>query len=168
MTTKYKLSKLTLARPGGHICAPPSHRFFADSGKVAARRQTCHNYSFILCASCVKILTPGHTRSGLQVTLSDVTSKHNLATLPPCHSHSYELSVFKLLEVDEVNSSSNLHILDIFIFVTCPCCQWAKFKLPLFRIGTFPFTRNGVGLGPQWWPRRQFSSVTLQRSSEVT
>ena len=46
--------------------------------------------------------------------------------------------------------------------------QWAKFQLPLFRIRTFPFTGNGVGLGPQWWPRRQFSSVTLQRSSEVT
>ena len=29
--------------------------------------------------------------------------------------------------------------------------QWAKFQLPLFRIGTFPFTGNGVGLGPQWW-----------------
>ena len=27
--------------------------------------------------------------------------------------------------------------------------QWEKFKLPLFRIGTFPFTGNGVGLGPQ-------------------
>ena len=27
--------------------------------------------------------------------------------------------------------------------------QWAKFQLPLFRIGTFPFTGNGVGLGPQ-------------------
>ena len=38
--------------------------------------------------------------------------------------------------------------------------QWAKFQLPLFPIRTFPFTGNGVGLGPQWWPRRQFSSVT--------
>ena len=64
------------------------------------------------CASCVKILTPGHIRSGLQVTLSDVTSKRNLATLTSCHSHSYEPSVFKLLEVDEVNSSSNLYISD--------------------------------------------------------
>ena len=27
--------------------------------------------------------------------------------------------------------------------------QWAKFQLPLFRIRTFPFTGNGVGLGPQ-------------------
>ena len=27
--------------------------------------------------------------------------------------------------------------------------QWAKFQLPLFRIGTFRFTGNGVGLGPQ-------------------
>ena len=27
--------------------------------------------------------------------------------------------------------------------------QWTKFQLPLFRIGTFPFTGNGVGLGPQ-------------------
>ena len=26
---------------------------------------------------------------------------------------------------------------------------WAKFQLPLFRIETFPFTGNGVGLGPQ-------------------
>ena len=27
--------------------------------------------------------------------------------------------------------------------------QWAKFQLPLFRIGTFPFTGNDVVLGPQ-------------------
>ena len=27
--------------------------------------------------------------------------------------------------------------------------QWAKFQLPLFRIRTFLFTGNGVGLGPQ-------------------
>ena len=27
--------------------------------------------------------------------------------------------------------------------------QWAKFQLPIFRIRTFPFTGNGVGLGPQ-------------------
>ena len=69
-------------------------------------------------ASCVKSLAPGHIRSGLQVALSDVTSKRNLATLTPCHSHSNEPSVFKLLEVDEVNSSSNLYILNFFIFVT--------------------------------------------------
>ena len=27
--------------------------------------------------------------------------------------------------------------------------QWATFQPPLFRIGTFPFTVNGVDLGPQ-------------------
>ena len=98
---------------GGHICAPP-HRFFADSRKMAAR--SAAKFGIAVQSSfahlVLKFLTPGHIRSGLQVTLSDVTSKRNLATLTPCHSHSYEPSVFKLLEVDEVNSSSNLYISD--------------------------------------------------------
>ena len=41
-------------------------------------------------------------------------------------------------------------------------------KISLFRNGTFPFTRNGVALRHQWWPRCQFSSVTPKRPSEVT
>ena len=104
---------LTRARPGGgvHICAPISFSQIAGNGGAQCH-QIWHSYSFILCASCVKILTQGHIRSGLQVTLSDVTSKRKLTTLTPCHSHSSEPSVFKLLEVDEVNSSSNLFILD--------------------------------------------------------
>ena len=38
--------------------------------------------------------------------------------------------------------------------------QWAKFQL--FCIGTFPFTPNGVAFVHRWWPRCQFSSVTLK------
>ena len=104
---------LTRARPGGaHMCPPIGFSQIAEKMGGAQRRQIWHSCSFILCASCVKILAPGHIRSGLQVTLSDVTSKRNLATLTPCHSHSYKPSLFKLLEVDEVNSSSNLYISD--------------------------------------------------------
>ena len=49
--------------------------------------------------------------------------------------------------------------------------QWAKFQRSLFRIGTFLFTRNGVALGPQWWPRWQFHRWPSQghlRSSKLT
>ena len=139
------------------MCPSIGFSQIAKKNGGAQRRQIWHSYSFILCAPCVKLLAPGHIRSGLQVTLSDVTSKRNLATLIPCHSHSYEPSVFKTLEVDKVNSSSNLYILDFYIRDLrsgqfrdlAMLSQWAKFQLPLFRIGTFPFTGNGVGLGPQ-------------------
>ena len=87
------------------MCPPPPIGFsqIAEKWRRAAP-PNLDTYSFIICASCVKILAPGHIRSGIQVTLSDVTSKRNLATLTPCHSLSYEPNVFKLLEVDEVNS----------------------------------------------------------------
>ena len=48
---------------------------------------------------------------------------------------------------------------------TFPLSQSAKFQLPIFRIETFTFNWNGIALGHQWWPRCQFSSVTLRRSS---
>ena len=73
------------------------------------------------------------------------------------------------------------------ITTTCVCCifdirdlrsgqlrdlpklsQWAKFQLPLFRIGTFPFARNCVTLGHQWRPRCKYSLVTPKRAFEVT
>ena len=140
--------RLTRAHPGGAkvISAPPSFGFLQITQKTAARSAAAlgiavHSSFPEVKHHCLKILAPGHVRSGLQVTLSDVTSKRNLATLTPCHSHSYEPSVFKLLEVDEVNSSSNLYILDFLyswpevrsISVTCRAMlsQWAKFQLPL-------------------------------------
>ena len=83
MNFVYELPAHGRGRGGGHISAP--HQFFADSEKWRCG-QIWHSYSFILCTSCVKILSPGHIRSGLQVTLSDVTLKRNLATLTSCHS----------------------------------------------------------------------------------
>ena len=71
-------------------------------------------YSLICCASCVKMLTPGHIRSCLQVTLSDVTLKRNLASLTSCHIHSSEYNFLKLLELDDVNSYYDLYILEFW------------------------------------------------------
>ena len=51
---------LTRARPGGTYVPPIGVSQIAEK----------HTCSFILCASCVKILAPGHIRSGLQVTLT--------------------------------------------------------------------------------------------------
>ena len=99
--------------------------------------------------------------------LSDVASKHYLASLASCQSHSSELNVFKILELDKVNS-----YLRSGQFRDLPMSsQWANFQLPLFCIRTFPFTRNGVALSHQWLPRCQFSSVTSNghlRSPKVT
>ena len=86
--------------------------------------------------------------------LSDVTSKNNLARLTSCHSHSSEPTVSKPVELDEVNNTTTCiswifdirdlrsgQLRDLPMF-----SQWAKIKFPLFRIGTFPFTRNGFTL----------------------
>ena len=82
-----ELVPLTRAHPGGGLISAPPLRFFADNAKTAARSAAAlgiavHS-SFPHIVS--KFLAPGHVRSGLQVTLSDVTSKRNLATLTPCH-----------------------------------------------------------------------------------
>ena len=123
--------------------------------------QIWHNYSFILCASCVKILAPSHIRSGLKVTLSDVTSKRNLATLTPCHSHGYEPSVFKLLEVDEVNSSSNLYILDfLYSWPEVRSISWPAHVKSMGKISTTSFSHRNISIHRKWcWLR---SSVMTQ------
>ena len=142
------------------MCPPPPPIGFsqiAENGG-AQRRQIWHSCSFILCAYCVKILAPGHIRSGLQVTLSDVTSKRNLATLTPCHSHSYEPSVFKLLEVDEVNSSSNLYISD-FLY------SWPAHVKSMGKISTTSFSHQNISIHWEWcWLR---SSVMTQATVSI-
>ena len=85
------------------MCPPIGFSQIAEKWRRVAPPNLAYLFIHALRILC-KNLAPGHIRSGLQVSLSDVTSKRNLATLTPCHSHSYEPSVFKLLEVDEVNS----------------------------------------------------------------
>ena len=92
--------------------------------------------------------------------LSDVTSKRNLATLTPCHSHSYEPSVFKLLEVDAVNSSSNLYVLDFYI----RDLRSGQFRdlsmLSMGKILTTSFSHRNISIHWEWcWLR---SSVMTQ------
>ena len=98
---------LTLARSGGGTYDATPHEFFSDSRKTVCRiaAEIFHSFHGASFAQLLvkKNWSPGHIRSGLQVTLSDVS----LATLTPCHSHLWT-QVFKLLD----NSSSNLYILD--------------------------------------------------------
>ena len=107
------------------------------------------------------MLAPGHIRSGLQVTLSDVTSKRNLATLTPCHSHSYEPSVFKLWEVDKVNSSSNLYISDfLYSWPEVRSISWPAHVKSTGKISTTSFWHQNISIHWEWcWLR---SSVMTQ------
>ena len=103
----------------------------------------------------------GKSRGPAGRGLSDVTSKRNLATLTPCHSHSYEPSVFKLLEVDEVNSSSNLYILDfLYSWPEVRSISWPAHVKSMGKISTTSFSHQNISIHWEWcWLR---SSVMTQ------
>ena len=98
---------------------------------------------------------------GCGTLLSDVTSKRNLATLTPCHSHSYEPSVVKLLEVDEVTSSTNFYILDfLYSWPEVRSILWPAHVKSMGKISTTSFSHQNISIHWEWcWLR---SSVMTQ------
>ena len=83
------------------------------------------------------------------------------ALKPVCHSHSYKPSVFKLLEVDEVNSSSNSYIFDfLYSWPEVRSISWPAHVKSMGKISTTSFSHQNISIHWEWcWLR---SSVMTQ------
>ena len=101
----------------GAFLATPNFFCACKENRGAHRRETWYSLWYINFASCVKILTPSHLRSGHQGRASKVTMP--LKTLWLCHSYSLHPRSLKLeLLLEEISMTNSYTYLKVFTSVT--------------------------------------------------
>ena len=112
---KFGRNTLNPRTAGGAVIRPPL-RFFADSGKTAARSAA----KFAIAVQPTiwhiskKTMTRWHQRSRLQVTLSDLTSSCVFRSLTSCQRHTSDPNSLKLAVYSKDVGVYNLYISDFW------------------------------------------------------